>query len=58
VLFFCIRDMANIDPMYQYSLSWSGLTDTAGHVILHIVDPRFLRHMKSHDVASMLCRAL
>ena len=22
VLFFCIRDMANIDPMYQYSLSW------------------------------------
>ena len=22
VLFFCIRDLANIDPMYQYSLSW------------------------------------
>ncbi|KAJ2998719.1 Dynein heavy chain 7, axonemal [Globomyces sp. JEL0801] len=22
VLFFCIADMANIDPMYQYSLSW------------------------------------
>jgi dynein heavy chain len=22
VLFFCIADLANIDPMYQYSLSW------------------------------------
>lgn len=21
-LFFCIRDMAGIDPMYQYSLAW------------------------------------
>ena len=22
LLFFCITDMANIDPMYQYSLQW------------------------------------
>jgi dynein heavy chain, axonemal len=22
VLFFCISDLANIDPMYQYSLNW------------------------------------
>lgn len=22
VLFFCIRDLASVDPMYQYSLSW------------------------------------
>lgn len=22
VLFFCISDLANIDPMYQYSLVW------------------------------------
>lgn len=22
VLFFCISDLANIDPMYQYSLTW------------------------------------
>lgn len=22
VLFFCVRDMAGIDPMYQYSLNW------------------------------------
>jgi len=22
VLFFCITDLNNIDPMYQYSLSW------------------------------------
>ena len=22
ILFFCISDMANIDPMYQYSLTW------------------------------------
>ena len=22
ILFFCISDLANIDPMYQYSLAW------------------------------------
>ena len=22
ILFFCIGDLANIDPMYQYSLNW------------------------------------
>jgi len=22
ILFFCITDLANIDPMYQYSLTW------------------------------------
>ena len=22
ILFFCITDLANIDPMYQYSLAW------------------------------------
>jgi dynein heavy chain, axonemal len=22
ILYFCISDMGNIDPMYQYSLSW------------------------------------
>jgi dynein heavy chain len=22
VLFFCISELANIDPMYQYSLTW------------------------------------
>lgn len=22
VLFFCITDLANIEPMYQYSLNW------------------------------------
>ena len=22
ILFFCISDLANIDPMYQYSLNW------------------------------------
>ena len=22
VLFFCISDLANIEPMYQYSLAW------------------------------------
>ena len=22
ILFFCISDLANIDPMYQYSLTW------------------------------------
>ena len=22
ILFFCVADLANIDPMYQYSLEW------------------------------------
>lgn len=22
ILFFCLSDMANVDPMYQYSLEW------------------------------------
>jgi len=22
ILFFCVADLANIDPMYQYSLAW------------------------------------
>jgi dynein heavy chain len=22
ILFFCVADMASIDPMYQYSLEW------------------------------------
>lgn len=22
ILFFCVNDLANIDPMYQYSLEW------------------------------------
>jgi len=22
ILFFCVSDLANIDPMYQYSLEW------------------------------------
>jgi len=30
----------------------------ACHVILHIVDPRFLREMESHDVACIICQAL
>jgi len=35
-----------------------GLTDNTCHVILHIVDPRFLREMESHDVASLVCQAI
>lgn len=22
ILFFCLMDMANVDPMYQYSMDW------------------------------------
>lgn len=22
ILFFCVSDLANVDPMYQYSLEW------------------------------------
>ena len=35
-----------------------GLTDNACHVILYIVDPRFLSQMESHDVVSIICQAL
>jgi hypothetical protein len=30
----------------------------ACHVIIHIVDPRFLSQMESHDVVSIICQAL
>lgn len=30
VLFFCIVDLANIDPMYQYSLQWFQRLFTSG----------------------------
>jgi hypothetical protein len=35
-----------------------GLTDNACYVILHIVEPRFLSQMDSHDVASNVFQAL
>ena len=36
ILFFCVADLANIDPMYQYSLTWfinlfAMSIDHAGH---------------------------
>jgi len=34
------------------------LADIAYHVILHVSGPRFLSHMASHNVASVLCLAL
>jgi hypothetical protein len=34
-----------------------GLTDNASHVILHMLDPRFLTQTESHEVASIVCEA-
>jgi len=41
ILFFCISDLANIEPMYQYSLTWFinlylQVMDTFSNDILHI----------------------
>lgn len=36
ILFFCVSDLSNVDPMYQYSLEWflniflSGITNSEG----------------------------
>lgn len=43
ILFFCVSDLSNVDPMYQYSLEWflsifmAGIanSDRAGKVKLH-----------------------
>jgi len=48
MLFFCISDLANIEPMYQYSLTWFinlylQVTDIL-HVLMLVID--------SHDTSS------
>ena len=38
ILFFVISDLANIDPMYQYSLSWFIKLYHQVHSIIYIMD--------------------
>ena len=48
ILFFCVADLANIDPMYQYSLEWfiaiflGGIANAerAGMSIIRFIDPQ------------------
>ena len=48
ILFFCVSDMGNIDPMYQYSLEWfvtiflGGISqaERAGNCCLALLTPR------------------
>ncbi|KAJ7549209.1 hypothetical protein O6H91_07G045600 [Diphasiastrum complanatum] len=44
VLFFCVSDMANIEPMYQYSLPW----------FIELFEYSILNSEKSHDLALRL----
>lgn len=45
ILFFCVSDLANVDPMYQYSLEWflnifrSGIANSerAGRPGMHVL---------------------
>lgn len=56
ILFFCVADMANIDPMYQYSLEWfiniflSGISNAerAGMLSCHFT----LCHVMSSHIMS------
>ncbi|XP_037386166.1 dynein axonemal heavy chain 1 isoform X5 [Talpa occidentalis] len=63
ILFFCVSDLANVDPMYQYSLEWflniflSGITnseraDTLKKRIANI------NHYLTYSLYSNVCRSL
>ncbi len=44
ILFFCISDLANIDPMYQYSLNW----------FINLYNMSILNSEKSNDLNSRI----
>ncbi len=44
ILFFCISDLANIDPMYQYSLNW----------FINLYNNSIVNSEKGHDLASRI----
>jgi hypothetical protein len=45
-------------PLSAKVSGYSGLTENACHVIIHIVDPLVMSQMESDDVASIICQAL
>ncbi|XP_070559445.1 dynein axonemal heavy chain 12-like isoform X2 [Ptychodera flava] len=57
VLFFCLTDLPNIDPMYQYSLTWfinlfvSSIHDSNKSKILE----RRLRYLSDHFTYNLYC---
>ncbi|XP_019911214.2 dynein heavy chain 1, axonemal [Esox lucius] len=63
ILFFCVSDLSNVDPMYQYSLEWflgifmSGIdnSDRADTVERRIVN---INHFFTFSLYSNVCRSL
>uniref|UniRef100_A0A4W4DRY3 Dynein heavy chain C-terminal domain-containing protein n=1 Tax=Electrophorus electricus TaxID=8005 RepID=A0A4W4DRY3_ELEEL len=63
VLFFCVSDLANVEPMYQFSLSWflnlylQSIAQSAGSDHLAVRVANILDHFTA-AVYSNVCRAL
>lgn len=63
ILFFCISDLANIEPMYQYSLTWFinlYLTSITDSIPSNVVEKR-IENLNSYFTSSIyrnVCRSL
>nr|KAJ3422321.1 Dynein heavy chain 7, axonemal [Polyrhizophydium stewartii] len=57
VLYFCIADLANIDPMYQYSLTWfiDLFTNSIAQSNKSSVLKRRLKNLESYFTYSLYC---